>query len=116
MNEILASITIGFLLGLGIAYLYVAHRIKNLLNNLDEHLDRAMDSFMIPAVVEKENGVYYCYQETDHKFLAQGSSLAELREIFKTTMPEKTVYINGGNPEAVEELRQEVASANKLSQ
>lgn len=112
MNETIIGVVVGVLFGISISYFYVLYRMKSLLAELDQHLDRAVDAVMIPAVVEKENGIYYCYQERDHKFLAQGSSLAELREIIKSTMPEKTVYINGGNPEAVEELRKEIESAS----
>ena len=115
MNEVIIGVVVGIVVGLGLAYLYLAYRIKDMIAELESHLDQVAESIMVPAVVEKENGIYYCYQESDHKFLAQGASLAELREIFKTTMPEKTVYISGGNAEAVAELKQEVASADKLN-
>ena len=107
MSEVLIGVVIGLLLGMGVAYLYIAYRVNNLLKNLDQHIDRAMESTMVAAVVEKEQDMYYCYREDDNKFLAQGKSLLELRDIFKATMPDKTVYINGGNEVAVEELRKQ---------
>jgi hypothetical protein len=110
MMEI-GAIVIGILIGAALAvlliYLYVRGLIREVMTELDEHIERAASTLM-PVIVERENGVLFCYAKEDNQFICQGATLTEIREAFKARFPDKTAYLDGGDPKLVEELRAEL--------
>lgn len=102
---------VGMLIGMALAalliYLYVRGLVNQVLAELDEHVERAASTLM-PVTVERENGVLFCYAKEDNQFICQGATLEEIREAFKARFPDKTAYLDGGDPELVEELRAEI--------
>ena len=105
----------GILLGIVIAgiliYLYIRGLILSVMRELDEHIERAANTLM-PVIIERENGVLFCYDKQDKQFICQGTSVAEIREAFGRRFPDKTAYLDGGDEELVKELREELKELN----
>jgi len=105
----------GILLGIVIAgiliYLYIRGLILSVMRELDEHIERAANTLM-PVIIERENGVLFCYDKKDKQFICQGATVAEIREAFARRFPDKTAYLDGGDEELVKELREELKELN----
>ena len=105
------EIILGIMIGMGITgllmYLYIRGLVRQVMSELDAHIEKAASNLM-PVTVERENGVLFCYNKEDNQFICQGATLAEIREAFKSRFPDKTAYLDGGDPELVEELRAEL--------
>ena len=105
----------GILLGIVIAgiliYLYIRGLILSVMRELDEHIERAANTLM-PVIIERENGVLFCYDKQDKQFICQGATVAEIREAFGRRFPDKTAYLDGGDEELVTELREELKELN----
>ena len=110
MMEI-GAIVVGILIGAALAvlliYLYIRGLVHQVMAELDEHIERAANTLM-PVKVERHNGQIFCYGKEDDQFICQGSTLTEIREAFKARFPDKTAYLDGGDPDLVEELRAEL--------
>jgi hypothetical protein len=110
MMEI-GTIILGMLIGMGLAclliYLYIRGLIRKVMTELDAHIEKAASTLM-PVVVERANGVIFCYGKEDNQFICQGATLAEIKEAFNKRFPDKTAYLDGGDPELVKELREEI--------
>lgn len=108
--EIGAVIT-GILVGMAIAilmiYLYIRGLVREVVEELQEHLERA-EASMLPVVVERHNGVIFCYGEEDKQFICQGKDLAEIKSAMKTRFPQKIAYLAGGDEDLVKELREQL--------
>lgn len=107
----IGTIIIGILIGAALAvlliYLYVRGLVREVVAELDAHIERAASTLM-PVTVERENGILFCYAKEDNQFICQGATLTEVREAFKARFPDKTAYLDGGDPDLVEELRAEL--------
>ena len=107
----IGAIIIGILIGAALAvlliYLYVRRLILEVMTELDAHIELAASTLM-PVIVERMNGVIFCYSKEDNQFICQGSTLTEIRAAFKARFPDKTAYLDGGDPDLVEELRAEL--------
>ena len=110
MTEI-GAVVVGILIGAALAvlliYLYVRGLIREVMTELDAHIEKAAGTLM-PVIVERMNGVIFCYSKEDNQFICQGSTLTEIRAAFKARFPDKTAYLDGGDPDLVEELRAEL--------
>ena len=107
----LGAIAIGILIGAALAvlliYLYIRGLVHSVMEELDQHIERAASTLM-PVIVERMNGVIFCYSKENNQFICQGATLAEVREAFKARFPDKTAYLDGGDEELVKELREEL--------
>ena len=107
----IGAIVIGILIGAALAvlliYLYIRGLIREVMAELDRHIEAAADTLM-PVIVERMNGVIFCYSKEDNQFICQGSTLTEIRAAFKARFPDKTAYLDGGDPDLVEELKAEL--------
>jgi hypothetical protein len=107
----IGAIIIGILIGAALAvlliYLYVRRLIREVMEELDRHIEAAADTLM-PVIVERMNGVIFCYSKEDNQFICQGSTLTEIRAAFKARFPDRTAYLDGGDEELVKELREEL--------
>jgi hypothetical protein len=110
MTEI-GAIIIGILIGAALAvlliYLYIRGLVHSVMEELDRHIELAASTLM-PVIVERMNGVIFCYSKENNQFICQGTTLAEVREAFKARFPDKTAYLDGGDEELVKELRKEL--------
>ena len=107
----IGAIVIGILIGAALAvlliYLYIRGLIREVMAELDRHIEAAAGTLM-PVIVERMNGVIFCYSKEDNQFICQGSTLTEIRAAFKARFPDRTAYLDGGDEELVKELRAEL--------
>jgi hypothetical protein len=108
---IIVGILIGAALAILLIYLYVRGLVRTVMRELDEHIERAANTLM-PVIIERENGVLFCYDKQDKQFICQGATVAEIREAFARRFPDKTAYLDGGDEELVKELREELKELN----
>lgn len=111
MTEFLIGAVVGVIIAFGFVYFY----INNLVNEVMSEIEKLSDinqSQMLAVTVERHNGVIFCYSKEDNQFLCQGSTADELRKAFGSRFPDKTVYLDGGDPALVEELRKELKVVN----
>ena len=97
MNETIIVLLIGVAVGIGLALLYLAYRIKLVMNALDSHIAEALDQVkesFITVLVEKDNDTYYCYRKEDRQFVCQGKTVSEVRAAFKLKYPDKVAVVS----------------------
>ena len=107
IGAIIVGILIGAALAVLLIYLYIRGLVIQVMQELDAHIERAAGTLM-PVIVERMNGVIFCYSKEDNQFICQGTTLAEVRAAFKARFPDKTAYLDGGDEELVKELREEL--------
>jgi hypothetical protein len=105
--EIVLGMLIGMIITFLLLYLYVRGLVREVMAELDQHIELAASTLM-PVIVERMNGVIFCYSKEDNQFICQGTTLAEVREAFKSRFPDRTAYLDGGDEELVKELREEL--------
>lgn len=105
MGEFIVMFALGIIAGILLMIGYIAYRFKTILNELDQYIDKAIDSTLMGITIEKHDGVYRFYRAQDNQFLHQTTTLEGIREVFKEQFPTKTVYIEGGSPDAVAEIK-----------
>ena len=114
MNEMIVifgmGIVAGMVTGILVMICYAAYRIKTILNQLDQHIEEAIDTTLVGVTVEHYDGMYHLYQANTNQFICQGATLTEIRQAFNQLFPAKTCYIAGGDAEVVEQLKQELAA------
>ena len=107
----IGAIIIGMLIGAALAilliYLYIRGLVHQVISELDAHIEQAASTLM-PVIVERMNGVIFCYAKENNQFICQGATLAEVRAAFKARFPDRTAYLDGGDEELVKELREEL--------
>ena len=113
MMEIdVGAVIIGMVLGIvliGLAAWYEVHRFERQLTRM---IKTAMKDTMFGLEVEQDQGVFFCYSAENKQFVCQGQNLTEIQERFKSRFPDKIPYIQGGDPDAIEILRNQVESTN----
>jgi hypothetical protein len=107
IGAIIVGILIGAALAILLIYLYIRGLVRQVMAELDQHIERAASTLM-PVIVERMNGVIFCYSKEDNQFICQGTTLAEVRAAFKVRFPDRTAYLDGGDQELVKELREEL--------
>jgi len=107
IGAVILGILIGAALAILLIYLYVRGLVRSVMAELDAHIERAASTLM-PVIVERMNGVIFCYSKEDNQFICQGTTLTEIRAAFKARFPDRTAYLDGGDPDLVEELRAEL--------
>ena len=105
--NIILGIFIGVVLAIVLIYLYIRGLVHEVMAEVDAHIEKAAGALM-PVIVERMNGVIFCYSKEDNQFICQGATLAEVRAAFKARFPDKTAYLDGGDEELVKELREEL--------
>lgn len=105
MNEVVTFV-VGIVVGIGLMILYIAYKFKSILNELDQYIDKTIDSTFLGLIVEKHNDMYRFYRARDNQFICQTNTLDNVRELFSTQFPTKTVYIESGDEVAVNEIKQ----------
>lgn len=107
--NIIAGVLLGLLVGIVMLFMYVRFRISQISGNLDNLIKEAIkevEKEMVGINIEKHNGIFYAYREDDNQFVAQGTTVEELRTAFKTVYPNKVTYLAGGDEEAVKEMKE----------
>ena len=105
--SIILGVFIGVVLAIVLIYLYIRGLVHEVMAEVDQMVAVAQGQ-MMPVIVERMNGVIFCYSKEDNQFICQGTTLAEVREAFKSRFPDRTAYLDGGDEELVKELRAEL--------
>lgn len=104
MENTIISLIIGIVLGIGLSALYLAYRIKLVMNSLDSYIEEAINEvnnvFAI-VEVEKENNVYYCYIKDSKEFICQAPDIKTLIDAFKLKHPNKAIIISDSTDQAI---------------
>jgi hypothetical protein len=104
MNETIIALVIGIAVGVGLALLYLAYRIKLVMNTLDSYIEEALDQVkdsFITILVEKDNDTYYCYRREDRQFVCQGKTVTEVKDAFKAVYPDKVAIVSKDTAEYI---------------
>jgi hypothetical protein len=104
MNETIIALLAGMVVGVGLALLYLAYRIKLVMNTLDSYIEEALDQVkdsFITILVEKDNDTYYCYRKEDRQFVCQGKTVAEVKDAFKAVYPDKVAIVSKDTAEYI---------------
>ncbi len=105
--EFLLGIIIGAVSTYLVGYLVmksIERRVESQLAALlEEMADRAQQT--INARVEEHQGVFYVYNTKDNMFMAQGSTLAEIRATIEARWKEFRVYLTEGDDATIQALK-----------
>ena len=107
MTELFVGMIFGMCLALVVVYLYLRMVMLRAAQNLDDLIqviERLKES-IIQARVEEEDGVFYVYNTEDQSFMAQGRTVAELRERIEQRWRDTQVLITEGDKEVIQRLR-----------
>jgi len=105
--NIILGVFIGVVLAIVLIYLYIRGLVHEVMAEVDAHIEKAAGTLM-PVIVERMNGVIFCYSKEDNQFICQGVTLAEVRAAFRARFPDRTAYLDGGDSVLIEELRAEL--------
>ena len=112
ISDILIAVGVGVVLGIGAVGIYIWSLYQRLRNEIDQLVDHAMqqaEADMVGLDIEVDQGVYFCYNNTDKQFVCRGRTVAEIKRAFEVRFPGKTAYLAGGDPAVVEQFRTELA-------
>lgn len=107
MTELFVGMIFGMCLALVVVYLYLRMVMLRAAQNLDdliqviEHLKKSI----IHARVEEQDGVFYVYNTADQSFMAQGTTIAELRERIDQRWADAQVMITEGDQAVLDRLK-----------
>jgi lipopolysaccharide export LptBFGC system permease protein LptF len=116
MTEFVFGIVAGMIITaviVNIAFRIATRRAEQQLEQLVEAV-KSLSANQIQARVEEQDGVFYVYRVDDNSFLAQGTTMAELRERIESRMKDAMVYVTEGDAEVLARLkatRQETTGA-----
>ena len=107
VGGILMGIGIGFImLGLYIWILY--QRIRGRVDDMVREVIKEAEADLVGLDIEVDNGVYFCYNNEDKQFVCQGTTVAEIKQAFRSRFPGKTAYLAGGDPRVIAEFKTEL--------
>ena len=107
MIEFVSGIIAGLIIAavlINIAWRLVTRRAEQQIEQLAEAI-KTLSANQIQARVEEDNGVFYVYRIDDNSFLAQGTTMAELRERIESRMKDAMIYVTEGDPEVLSRLK-----------
>ena len=117
MNETIIALTVGVAVGIALSLLYLAYRIKLVMNALDSHIEQALDQVkesFVTILVEKDQDTYYCYRREDRQFICQGRTVDEVRTAFKSKYPDRVAVVSKETDAAiVAEFKELIADTEK---
>jgi hypothetical protein len=67
------------------------------LNSFVESIEKEEIENIIPVRIERQNDIFFVYNEEDSMFLAQGKSLEEIRELLVKRFPGKRIVASQEN-------------------
>ena len=107
MTELFVGMIFGMCLALVVVYLYLRMVMLRAAQNLDDLMqviERLKES-IIHARVEEQDGVFYVYNTEDQSFMAQGRTVAELREHIDQRWADAQVMITQGEQAVLDRLK-----------
>lgn len=107
-----------FIAGMLVATLFIrwaAQRmIVKLMGEFEKQLPDKSDN-QLSVNLEFDQNIYFLYNSEDGAFIAQGQDLLELRKNLHQRFPNRVISIDHGDPEAVNNLRQQIKDLNENS-
>lgn len=107
MTELIVGMIFGMCLALVVVYFYfrmVMVRAAQNIDDLIQVIERLKES-IIHARVEEQDGVFYVYNTADDAFMAQGTTIAELRERIEQRWADVQVMITQGDQAVLDRLK-----------
>jgi hypothetical protein len=112
LHEIIGGILMGIGIGFGMIAIYVWFflylPIKSRVDRMVDQIIQEAEADLIGLDIEVDKGVYFCYNSKDKQFVCQGTTVAEIRQVFGERFPTKTAYLAGGDPAVVEHFKTEL--------
>jgi hypothetical protein len=90
-----------------VALVYLALRAVTLyfsIKVIKEEIEQHVESRMIPVTVEFDNNQYYCYNNKNKEFMAQGATYDEIKNQLQSRFQDCVIYIDGGDPAVIDRL------------
>jgi hypothetical protein len=102
---------IGFAIGVAlttvavkIAMAIAMHNAMQTIQALEKALETLQDN-MVKARVEQHDGMFYVYNTQDNSFIAQGTSLSELKSRIEERMRNANVVVTEGDDSVLKALK-----------
>jgi hypothetical protein len=111
LHEIIGGILMGIGIGFVVLGLYIwilFQRIRGRVDRMVDQIIQEAEADLIGLDIEVDKGVYFCYNSKDQQFVCQGTTVAEIRQVFGERFPTKTAYLAGGDPAVVEHFKTEL--------
>jgi hypothetical protein len=111
LNEIVGGILMGIGIGFIMLGLYIwilFQRIRGRVDDMVREVIKEAEADLVGLDIEVDNGVYFCYNNEDKQFVCQGTTVAEIRQAFRSRFPGKTAYLAGGDPRVIAEFKTEL--------
>ena len=107
MTELIVGMVWGIALTCGILYVMIQRAMRRAEHNLERitHVIERLKEGMILARVEEEDGVFYIYNTKDSTFMAQGTTVAEIRHKIEQRWQDVSVYVTEGDKDVIERLK-----------
>lgn len=110
MSDIILGVAIGAVIGVVGFYFAMKLAINILMRRLARDVETLEEALkeqinLIPCRVEQHDGVFFVYNNDTNEFMAQGSTLAELRERIKARWKDQRVSVVAGDDAVLEQLK-----------
>ena len=89
--------------------------IDKFMDQLSETVEEKTEAEQMRVDLEFEQNIYLLYNSDDGSFVAQGNDLQDLRNNLRSRFPNRTVTIVKGNPEVMQQLRDQLKDPNENS-
>jgi predicted methyltransferase len=114
MNE---DILLGLLVGVAIGAWTVYYLVKIALSRVTSHIKEILqevEQTRIEVRLEIDKDQFFMYNKETNEFMAQGRTLAELRDMIQKRWPDKSVVYAGDDQEILDKLKATV-NENSIS-
>jgi MFS superfamily sulfate permease-like transporter len=102
------DIVAGIVMGIGIGcvmlglYIWILYqRIRGRVDDMVNQIVQEAHDNLVGLEIELDKGVYFCYNSENKQFVCQGTTVADIRQVFQDRFPGKTAYLAGGDPAVV---------------
>ena len=110
MIDIVLWIALGVAIGAWLFYLALKLAVHILMRRLSQDIETLEEALkeqveLIPCRVEQHDGVFFVYNNDTNEFMAQGSTLSELRKRIKARWKDRRVSVVAGDEAVLEQLK-----------
>lgn len=89
--------------------------IDQFLERFAEAVEETTQDNQLRVDVEFEQNIYFLYNSDDGSFVAQGTSLLDLRKHLHQRFPNRTIEVVNGEPAVLERLKEQIKDINENS-
>ena len=107
MTELIVGMVFGMIAGIIIFRMFILMSLQRAHGDLSNlmHVIEQLEKTMISVRVEQHDGIFYAYNVRDDSFVAQGSSIKELKEAIDGRWKDMQVFVSEGDPTVIEALK-----------